>query len=301
MPGGEVDVNVHPTKQEVRFAHPRELFARVRESVHAALEKEGLGVPPLLEAQPWPQRWAGQSGFSPPPGQPFSAGQLEAVLEAFTPPPDAACHLPRPGETLGPEAPGPVVPGAEFRPLVQLARTFIVGVKGDELWIIDQHTAHERVNYHRLKSRAGRAPIQTLLIPLVLELSPAEAQIFPEILPHLESIGFQLEPFGEHTHLVRGVPAGMKALEVLGNLRELVEELCNREGYPKDQPWRERVLHSVACRGSVMAGDRIELSEMSALLESLELVDHDSSWCPHGRPIMIRLDPAALARLFKRT
>lgn len=308
LPGGEVDVNVHPTKQEVRFSRPRELFARVRESVHAALQKEGLwdelmaGAALGREAQTgWGGPGRGSQSLEVSPGRQAQALEIFGLLAQAAAAGEAG--LPETGDPAldlqTGEGPATWKDGT-FVPLAQLARTYIVGICGDDLWVLDQHTAHERVNYHRLKHQDRPRQVQTLLIPLVLDLSLAESPAFCEAVPFLEEVGFQVEPFGEGTWLVRGVPAGMSALEDKVHLQSLVEDLCQGVAGVDPQAWRQQVLHSVACRGSVMAGDALAPEEMSSLVRRLAQVGEDAAYCPHGRPVMVRITPAVLTRLFKR-
>lgn len=328
-----VDVNVHPTKMEVRFAHPRPVFSALFRAVASGLARHGAdtvaprhlggglelpgaqdlvgGRSPGLE-EPAPARegasaaplrvWEPDStGPSRAPGSPARPGPpwrpawsppappIEKVLELFSP---------GPSEGVAEPAPGP-----RFQPLAQLHRTYVVGLVDGELWVIDQHTAHERIHYERL---AGLAPLgersQGLLTPELVELTPAAAEFLAGHLEAFRHLGFEVEPFGRDTFQLRGVPVGLQARRVQGAFRQLVEEaaegLVSVKGSVPEQH-RERLRAMVACKVSVKAGDPLTFAEMSRLVH--DMLEHEESpYCPHGRPTRVRLDRRALERLFHR-
>lgn len=309
-----VDVNVHPTKLEVRFAQPRPVFTALYRAVSESLEAFGADpVRPRSLQKPLPDpgrtgepnrpfhapgRPGGGSGLAsqaaprpipsggPRPGQESSSTQ--AVLEFLRP---------LSGDRVSePEAP-------RFVPLAQVHGTFVVGLVDGDLWIIDQHTAHERVNYERL---AHLDPLgersQGLLTPEVLEFTPALAGFLAGHLGDFQALGFEVEPFGGDAFQLRAVPTGLPARRVAEAFRGLVEEaaeggLSVRGSVQEDL--RERLRAMTACKAATKAGDALTRAEMTRLVEDLLAVEH-SRYCPHGRPTWIQLDRRALERLFQR-
>lgn len=275
-----VDVNVHPTKAEVRFADSQGVFRAVRRAVARSLEEAG--------AEPGTGRQLDRT-LEPPPGE-----ALQPPWER-RPPPGAVLELFRPleGDRVR-ERPA-------FRPLGQLHRTYIVGLMEGELWVVDQHTAHERINYERL---GGLAPVdggtQGLTVPEVVELPAAQAAFLAGHREAFQALGFEVEPFGSEAFQLRSVPAGLPPSRVVRAFREAIEELAE-EGTSRrsaGEIW-ERLRAMVACRSSVKAGDPLSFEEMERLVCELQEVEH-SRYCPHGRPTRIRLDRATLERLFHR-
>lgn len=198
-----------------------------------------------------------------------------------------------------------------FRPLAQLYNTFIVGLVDGELWLIDQHTAHERINYERL---GYLAPMdqrsQGLLIPEVVELSFAGAQLVKEQAAAIEALGFQLEPFGGQAFRLTGVPAGlgtgslahMSMDRIVRSFKDLVDELGEGVGPSKNsvaESVKERMRAMASCKAAVKAGEALSPDDMRSLVETMLTVEH-SLYCPHGRPTRVRLDQKSLERLFHR-
>lgn len=319
----QIDVNVHPTKAEVRFAEARGPFRAIYRSIAAALEQAGADsvqpqhwelVPdePLPAEIPLPDpepRAAEQVGETPPlyqakpPAFPPQRGGLggprgpQAVFPG--PPPRAPIE-----ETLQLFKPLELAPrGPRVRVLAQLYRTFIVAQVDAELWVVDQHTAHERIWYERLAHLQPLAGAQQgLLVPEVMEFSPTQAALLEGSLRQLQSFGFELEPFGTHTFQLRSLPSGLKPGRAAGVLRELVETLASEQitlrNHPEEQV-REKLRAMVSCKAAIKAGDSLSDDEMTALIEEMLTVEH-SNYCPHGRPTRIKLDDRALERLFHR-
>lgn len=304
-----VDVNVHPTKLEVRFAHPRPVFTTLYRAVARALETHGAdpvvgrhleraleepraGDPGAAASRapvsPPERRPLGPPRAMPPPLPQRPAPPAEAVLDLFRPlEGDRVAEPPRP----------------RFVPLAQLHKTFMVGLVDGELWVIDQHTAHERVNYERL---GHLAPLgersQGLLVPEVVELSPAVSEFLAGHLEDFRSFGFEVEPFGGDAFQLRGVPLGLSPRLVQGAFRALVEEAAEGTVSVRgtvQEGLRERLRALVSCKSAVKAGDPLTHAEMTRLVHDMLEVEH-SLYCPHGRPTRILLDKKALERLFHR-
>lgn len=270
LPPGEVDVNVHPSKAWVRFRQPRLVQELVFAAVQAALRTPEVVSSPRLGAPTVP------------------------LAEARTEPPGD-----QPG--LFKEEPAPYAPVLFGSVVGQLQDTFIVAANEEEVFFVDQHVAHERVLFERLKAdlAAGPLPSQELLFPLTLEMGPSSAALLAEWQPTLAALGFDLQGFGGATLLLRAVPALLKGEEPRQLLEALVDEVgaSRRESAP---PLVDRALAFVACRAALKAGTPLEREEMSRLLQDLSLTE-TPFFCPHGRPIVSRLSLREIRRELKRT
>jgi DNA mismatch repair protein MutL len=360
LPAAEVDVNVHPSKTEVRFRQPTAMHDLVRDSVRAALMK-ARPVPQFVaemkaratasqaltpRAEPWepssgvvsePEaapRFDSAGGFSfeatlePPSPErfQFEAGiALEAqaaipvgrgweksfLVPGFEPGagahgegsipglrvPDSGCA---PALEVGEGEPTLSALGA-LRPLGQIRNSFILAVDEDGLWIIDQHVAHERVLFERvLKQRAAqRVESQRLLMPILLELSPAQQAVFAEISDELERNGFEAEPFGARSVAVKVAPAGVEAAEVEHMLHELLEQFSREEQSLNLEKIRARIAASIACHAAIKVNMPLEQNKMEWLLAELAKTEHPMS-CPHGRPVVLRYSVKDIQKAFKR-
>jgi DNA mismatch repair protein MutL len=175
---------------------------------------------------------------------------------------------------------------------------FVVAEGPSGLYLIDQHRAHERVVYDRLK-RDGKgegAEAQLLLEPLSLELTPRQAAEVAVRLEELAALGLRLEPFGEQTFLVRAVPATFRAADLRGSILEVIDELLDEKTIAD---WRERALTTLACHSAVRAGQTLSLEEMRQLIEQLESSPLPQT-CPHGAPTMMHLSQSQLEKEFLR-
>ncbi|MGH2355925.1 MAG: hypothetical protein ACRDJN_30335 [Chloroflexota bacterium] len=214
------------------------------------------------------------------------------------------------GPPAVPAAPAPERTAAErgraatggLRALGQIGLTYVVAEDGSGLYLIDQHSAHERVLYEQLlrlaRDGAGEAPpAQLLLTPETVELNGTQAAWLREHAATLEGFGFQLEPFGGHTWLLRAVPRTMAAKGRAQALGELIDGLLEREY--GDGPLDDQARWAIACHSAVRSGDALAPEEMAALITQLEGCDMRRT-CPHGRPTMIHLSHAQLEREFGR-
>jgi len=167
--------------------------------------------------------------------------------------------------------------------------------------LIDQHAAHERVAFQRLRERAdqGEVPVQALLFPQIVELPAVEAALAADAGPLLARVGFDVEPFGGTAIAVKAVPAGLRQ-EPTQVLRELLAELVEHGGSRAVEARLEHVLATVACHSVVRAGDPLTGDEVRALFAQMDTVDFRTH-CPHGRPVMVRVGVAEIGRRFGRT
>jgi DNA mismatch repair protein MutL len=188
-----------------------------------------------------------------------------------------------------------------LRPLGQIRNSFILAVNEDGLWIIDQHVAHERILFERvLKQRAAmKVESQRLLMPIVLQLPPAQQAVFGEISDELARNGFEAEPFGARSVAVKVAPAGVEAGAVEHLLHELLDQISGEEQSLNLEKIRTRIAASIACHAAIKVNMPLEQNKMEWLLAELAKTDHPMS-CPHGRPVVLRYSVKDIQKAFKR-
>lgn len=303
-----VDVNVHPTKQEVRISNEPEIKSLLKRAVTQALQKAGDLTPGL---KPFREDLnSGVPAFSAPTGQrenPYDSfyGRSAAVpvempvFSAPQAPEDVYRAAPAPEEEL------PVLKEKPFgitKILGQIHHTFIVAETEEGLLMIDQHAAHERVMFEVLLKNfeTGQAAKQALLMDEVLELHPRQVEVMKNALPVLTKIGFEIEEFGEKAFVVRSFPAILGQENPLGFLQTFVEEREDGSMETKLEQHQETIAALMACkRRSVKAHDPLTLIQMQALMERLALCENPFS-CPHGRPAFFKKSFSELEKQFKR-
>ncbi|PYV98822.1 MAG: DNA mismatch repair endonuclease MutL [Acidobacteria bacterium] len=337
LPSGEVDVNVHPSKTEVRFRQQSLLHDFVRDSVRAALVK-ARPVPQFvteMTARPTATpsltpgsrstvdiaAWRAAYAPAAPPGFALQAPVLPAITERLQFGGDGISVEANAAVALA-RAPDPVFPGNGCAPpiqeepdavsdlapslsslkcLGQIRESFILAVDQQGLWIIDQHVAHERVLFEiLLKQRAAqRVESQRLLMPLVLELTPAQQAVFPEISQELAQNGFEAEPFGARSIVVKLAPAGIESHQVEHLLHELIDQVAREEQAINLQQLRARIAASIACHAAIKVNMPLDQNKMEWLLTELAKTDCPIS-CPHGRPVVLRYSIKDIQKAFKR-
>jgi len=282
-----VDVNVHPTKAEVKFADERAVARTISRSAHATLTRIPRAEPPRIRIE-----------SSAPFSSPYATAPLPA-LEHRTFDRPAVSHDPSNAASRDPvpERPAPSLP--VLRVLGQVAGTYIIAEGPEGLYMIDQHAAHERVVYERFLGQISAAGVerQPMLDPLVFDLSPEESAVVEQSLDELGQLGFELERFGPSSLIIRSVPAVAVGTDVQARLRAILRELG--EG-GAGSSWLDSVAVSVACHTSIRAGQTLNLQEMRELVEQLERTQQPRA-CGHGRPTMLRLTQDELERQFGRT
>jgi DNA mismatch repair protein MutL len=290
VPSADVDVNVHPAKATVRFRDERAVGRVVRHAVRAALDAS-----PVVGWRP-----------SQIPGLPsLATGGEPRTLSGILMPP--ALRPPAPFQaalaTAGDAADAANASHRETLPLLhvvgQMAATYIVAEGPGGMYLIDQHAAHERVRFEkvvRARAEAAEPPVQPLMEPLLLELEPAQAATLDAELGLLSGLGFAVEPFGDATFLVRGIPAGLAGRDLTHELREFLDALG---GERRIDDAFERAAATVACHTSVRAGVALANEEMRQLVRDLENTAAPRT-CPHGRPTLIYVSADALDRQFGR-
>jgi DNA mismatch repair protein MutL len=186
-------------------------------------------------------------------------------------------------------------------PYLKVAKTYVIRATEDGFEIVDQHALHERVTYEELKRdlRAGALEVQRLLLPEVIELGRDRVKLVEEHLETLAGIGIVLSVFGEGSIAVQGVPARLGHDDCEGLVRDAVEVIASRGRPPEAVELLEDVLHSRACRSSVMAGDDLSQEEIASLLRRASRIESDQT-CPHGRPTRVRFTLSDLEKAFHR-
>jgi DNA mismatch repair protein MutL len=226
--------------------------------------------------------------------------RAEEAMRMFAPSAEPLFRAPLPSS----EPPAPAEHGffASLTYLGQLQRTYLVCQAPGELVLIDQHAAHERVAFERLREAHGKksVPSQRLLLPAPVELEPALAAAAAEHAALLTTLGFELERFGDHTVAVRALPDLMASADPADVLTEVLGELAARDATELVADALDHVLATMACHSVVRAGDVLGAHEVRALLESMDGIDYRAH-CPHGRPVLLRMSVSEIERRFGRT
>jgi DNA mismatch repair protein MutL len=188
-----------------------------------------------------------------------------------------------------------------LRPLGQIRNSFILAVNEDGLWIIDQHVAHERVLFERVlrQRQTQQVESQRLLMPLVIELTPAQQAIFSDIAEELARNGFEAEPFGARSVAVKVAPAGVDAAQIEHMLNEIFEQLTREDQAINLEAVRTRIAASIACHAAIKVNMPLEQNKMEWLLAELAKTEHPMT-CPHGRPVVLRYSMQDIQKAFKR-
>jgi DNA mismatch repair protein MutL len=294
MPPEMVDVNVHPTKAEVRFRDRDQVFRSVGRSIRRAL----LAHTPVPEVD----RLSSQLGWSPTWGRSQPSREVDPAWEMAS---GSAAQIAgsEERETWASE-PGsqnslPEVNVPLLRLVGQVASAYLIAEGPDGLYLIDQHAAHERVLFERFMSQwEDTIPAQTLLEPVTIELPPASTRLLEDQLDVIRKLGFQVEPFGHGTYLVRAIPSLLSGMDPAAALRVLVEDFEEDET-PLANEIEAKIIARVCKRAAVKAGQLLSPDEQKALLKDLESSQSPRT-CPHGRPTMIHLSVDLLERQFGR-
>jgi DNA mismatch repair protein MutL len=316
LPPDAVDVNVHPAKMEVRFRDPQRLYRLVLSSLRAKFLESDMGTA-LRPPAPWdaprpapaspPSLFVNESfplpapavGVEPSGGQPTWAVSPAAPIVPVT-----ASASPAPAWPVAP-AESEAARGAESvahdERAVQMLNRYLVVEQADGIEVIDQHALHERVLFERLKASVneGRLEVQPLLIPEQVDLAPAELELVTEHAAALRKAGMRVEPFGGSTVIVSSKPVLAGKASAAGIVREVVDRLAAAAPAAEPAMLVEEVLHGLACRAAIKAGDPLSQAEVDALVRDRRGVQ-DSHHCPHGRPTSLVLSRQELDRQFRR-
>ena len=311
VPAGSVDVNVHPTKAEVRFRDLPAVETLVERGVRAALETMASAA--TLDGNPARPVLTGEPSPSGAPGVPGGSGEGEGGGDGEGDPDPAASESDSQMALFVPVRDGPQPPAGEKAPeegvpeykpsrIWQVHRSWILAEVRDGLLLVDQHAAHERVLFERIMRRFddGKHASQRLIFPLTIRLTRAEHSVVEDLAGLMGATGFQIEGFGGNTVIVHGVPEPHPGFDAERCLREMLAELADGSALMRSARNQfERVAMSFACKAAIKAGqalDRAEVEELFDQLFATELPYHDV----HGRPTTVRLSRAELERKFGR-
>ena len=317
----EVDVNVHPTKAEVRFRQPSAIFSALAEAVASAVGRvppasswpppdETVQAPPPFPLPPPPAEIARASHREGPPWMDYPEPPPARRPEAANCPEAEAAHTePIQAEPAQPPGTAPRPNFEPLRPLAQLYNSYILAEGSRGLYLVDQHAAHERLLFNRLKLELARTglPSQALLLPEPLELPPRQARAAEKLRLHLARLGFEMEPFGEGGgFLLRGAPAILGHEDPLPPLMEILGTGQNQLAVLDGAGLKEALealadswLYSLACRAAIKAGEKMNLKAMARLLEDMAQ-EPRGAYCPHGRPAIQLIERVTIERQFAR-
>jgi DNA mismatch repair protein MutL len=324
MPPGEVDVNVHPAKTEVRFRQPSLVHDFVRDSIRTKLmyARPAMGFGEALETNPLATPSLG-GHISPPPSALTEELNSDPLTEAasfqLTPKPEdpvpgrlefeeqfpaienCAAPVPPAGHAAPDDEAATLKTLGTLKALGQLRESFILATNEEGLWIIDQHVAHERVLFEKVlrERQVEQVQRQRLLMPMLIELTPAQMVQFAQIAEELDRNGFEAEPFGPRTLAIKAAPIGLEGRELERMLIEVLEQ-CEREQQAENlEAMRTRVAASIACHAAIKINTPLDPARMEWLLAELAKTEHPTS-CPHGRPIVLRYSWKEIQKAFHR-
>ena len=297
LPPHEVDVNVHPTKSEVRFRNAGVVLNVLREGIVNALntlQKKGWDRPLVVyetESKATPSWRETASRYEPMDVSPFFEKEQRPTL---TP---KYAESPRSSQSVEKEG---IFSSLEV--IGQLGDSYILCEAPDGLVIIDQHAAHERIIYDSLSAKNDQkyTVSQLLLTPQPLDLLPNEANVLSELLPYLETMGLQVEPFGGNTFVIKAVPTCLENDDPKTLVNDLISEAVSG-GWIREEKIDVgiKLRQAMACKAAVKANSRLSKEEIIALLRKLDQTDNPAT-CPHGRPLWWKITNDEIARFFKR-
>ncbi len=287
IPYGEIDVNVHPAKFEVRFRRQSDVHGLVARAIHGALQDRAK-EPSARPVPPDRRDFSGVMESHLPYAHSAGADyQTSGAQEVFSVPVRAQA-----------------VPNGFFSSMTvlgQILGCYLVCASAQGLSLIDQHAAHERVAFEKLRRQlnAGQVEKQSLLIPQTLELPAGELLLLERKLAVLERFGFLLEPFGPSSYAITAAPALLPEADYVPTVRQMIAELAEVDESEKLRQHLEERLATIACHSVIRANRKLEPGEMRALLADLDQTER-ATQCPHGRPVLIEFSREQLDRLFKR-
>lgn len=292
IPYEEVDVNVHPAKYEVRFRRQSEVHDAVAQAVRERLKEEAKepSAKGLRDSRAERKILSVHEPFLSYPAALRESGFSAAPAESMAPVLEPAARA---------------EPGGGFfsslEVLGQILGCYLVCVSPRGMALIDQHAAHERVAFEKMRHQLadGAVERQILLFPEILELPISEATLFEQRLPLVERLGFTVESFGPNTFAVKAAPALLIGVDCHGILREMIAEFADVERSTELRQGLEERLMTIACHSVIRANRELDKEEIRALLNELDRVDF-ATQCPHGRPVLLEFTREQLERMFKR-
>jgi len=332
MPPQEVDVNVHPAKTEVRFRQPGFVHDFIRDTVRTALMTArpaasfaaavsgGASASLLVDVSPMPGP-PSETVFSPRAIEESEGAATADDVDAFllkppvVPPSPGRLAFSENGIAVGydeggsadgaafqPDGPAETLNAlATLKPLGQIRDSFILAANDEGLWIIDQHVAHERVLFERIlrEREVEQVQRQRLLMPVLVDLLPAQMVSFAAIAQELELNGFEAEPFGPRTLAIKAAPVGLEGRELERMLEEVLAVPDTTQQAENAETRRRRIAASIACHAAIKVNMPLDARKIDWLLAELGKTEHPTS-CPHGRPIALRYSHKDIQRAFQR-
>ena len=280
-----IDVNVHPTKREIKFLKTQEVMDAVSSSAKETLSKfsevrsRDEGVEASLEVGSGKKK---EDSIDQLPISPIQTGILTQNLTSNIKDADLVVSAIQP-----------------LFPIYQYKDTYIICTDGEDLVLIDQHAAHERIIYDQLSHKSQVSSRQSLLIPVTIELSPKEIAALQENIEYLKTLGFDLEEFGSNSYLLRAVPAVATKVSPKQLLIDIISEIQNLGKSAQMEIKQESIRKLIACHGAIKAGDKLNAPEMNQLIKDLYSTQNPLT-CPHGRPTMFRITEEELKKRFSR-
>jgi DNA mismatch repair protein MutL len=268
----QVDVNVHPAKREVKFVKTNEVMQAIREAVRAGLS-ELIKDNPIIE-RPEEQSW--------------NPGMADVLFPRVEQSPGSIAE-----ETFEVSAVQPLFP------IYQYKETYLICTDGEDLVLLDQHAAHERIIYDRLNKQGIDNKKQGLLIPENIELASKEKTLLVNNLEQLQDYGFDIEDFGNNTFIIRSVPAVSSKIPAKQLLIDIISDLSNLGKSSQLEIKKENMRKLIACHSAIKAGDKLNTQEMNQLIKDLYTTENPLT-CPHGRPTMVRITEEHLKKQFGR-
>jgi DNA mismatch repair protein MutL len=301
IPAADVDVNVHPAKMEVRFRDSRGIYDLVsrtiaqslalRETtkdsfVYRLMPREKPSAPAFFRPQE-----EGSAGLYPRPDrqQAISPDLVSSIVREQAASFGRADDRAEEQVTLG-----------DYRYLGQFANTYLIFTGKNGLVLVDQHAAHERIVFERLKKSAAQKIIgQPLLLPEVVSLSPGQIALFSGYIDFLQEIGLEVEIFGRDAVVVKALPAILSPVQAREIIADIADQLSDQSKVPDLKDRKEKILAALACRAAIKANNILSREEVMALCRDLQATPFNAT-CPHGRPISINFSLIEIERMFKR-
>ncbi|HIE43236.1 MAG TPA: DNA mismatch repair endonuclease MutL [Candidatus Omnitrophica bacterium] len=283
-----LDVNIHPTKNIIKFRQEEDFFSQIREAVTNTLKEahllpeiflKGTGKKSKIATGTGTRRMkTGAQKIKPLEFDKQKPPKIKETEEGYTPPlfEESRIHL-------------------------QINNTYLLGEDSEGLFLLDQHAVHERILYEKLKKGISSSTLrgQNLLIPETIELSKEEALLLTEHLEILKGLGFTIEPFGENTFIIHSIPGVIKKISPSVIILDILEEIEGFERKPLLEELIERILTVIACKSAVKAGDKLDRKEIESLVTQWQNTTY-RDWCPHGRPAIIRFSYREIEKRFSR-
>jgi DNA mismatch repair protein MutL len=308
LPAGNVDINVHPAKMEVRFQDSRGIYDLVSRTITQSLATAETAkgsflyrLAPRTNA-PEPTYYKPRENFSPRAAGIYSRQNMQQAISAEllsrSPVESAGVREASAGGINS--AQNKQIDFAGARYLGQYAQTYLVFAGEQGLILIDQHAAHERIIFEKLKKSADRKVIsQALLLPEVVSLSPGQIALFSGYIDFLQEIGLEIEVFGRDALAVKALPAILPQSQLREIVADIADQLGDQNKIPDVRERKEKILAALACRAAIKANSVLTPEEVASLCRDLEETPNNLT-CPHGRPINIRFSLGEIERMFKR-